>query len=415
MANIWDRGKSIVVNSVGSIINTNKDDDISQYKAKVLRHRFRHWKKIGIALLIVAALAGLVTMIVEKRVYHRYKVVASSQNEDTVATDYVHMGNGILKYTNESASYVSRKGEVLWNQTYEMSDPVLEQCDDTVVIADIKGTSMYMFNKDGLIGSIETALPILKSKVAKQGVVAAILEDGEKTWVNFYSSDGSIIAENQTRIDSPGYPTDIAISPNGLIIMVTYLYVENGAATSYVAFYNFGDAGQNEIDNIVSGYTYEGILVPQIEYLTESTALAFREDGFSIYKGKQIPDEREVITCEQEIISTFFNEEHIGIVYKNDGKDDSAKDAVKAFTMEVYDITGKLEFSKDFDIQYKDIKLNDDMVIMHNDSQVCLMSLKGVEKFNGNLEEGSIRSLSKVDSNRYMVVTDTGVHTIKFK
>lgn len=87
-----------------------------------------------------------------------------------------------------------------------------------------------------MVGTVQTSKPILKARVARTGVVAAILQDNDKTWVNFYAKDGSLIAENQTRIDSPGYPVDIAVSPNGKIIMVSYLYVEDAQTTSYVAF-----------------------------------------------------------------------------------------------------------------------------------------------------------------------------------
>ena len=48
--------------------------------------------------------------------------------------------------------------------------------------------------------------------------MAAVLEDGEKTWINYYAADGSTIAENQTRVDNPGYPLDMAVSPDGEII-----------------------------------------------------------------------------------------------------------------------------------------------------------------------------------------------------
>ena len=68
-------------------------------------------------------------------------------------------------------------------------------------------------------------------------------------------------------MDSPGYPVDLAVSPDGLLIMVTYLYVEDNKTTSYVAFYNFGNTGQGQMDNMVSGYTYEGTLVPQVAYM----------------------------------------------------------------------------------------------------------------------------------------------------
>lgn len=76
----------------------------------------------------------------------------------------------------------------------------------------------YIFyqRKSGWNGS--DIKPILKARVARTGVVAAILQDNDKTWVDFYAKDGSLIAENQTRIDSPGYPVDIAVSPNGRLL-----------------------------------------------------------------------------------------------------------------------------------------------------------------------------------------------------
>ncbi|WP_375144224.1 DUF5711 family protein, partial [Acinetobacter pittii] len=43
--------------------------------------------------------------------------------------------------------------------------------------------------------------------------------------------------------------------------------MDGGQTTSYVAFYNFGDVGQNEEDRIVSGFTYDGVVIPQIQYL----------------------------------------------------------------------------------------------------------------------------------------------------
>ena len=47
------------------------------------------------------------------------------------------------------------------------------------------------------MGAVETSMPILKARVAQSGVVAAILRDGEKTWIDFYATDGSLIAETR--------------------------------------------------------------------------------------------------------------------------------------------------------------------------------------------------------------------------
>ena len=84
--------------------------------------------------------------------------------------------------------------------------------------------------------------------------MAAILDGGDSTWINYYAADGSLIAENQTHVEDPGYPMDVTVSDNGDVMMVTYQFVDGSNTTSYVAFYNFGDVGQNEDDRIVSGY-----------------------------------------------------------------------------------------------------------------------------------------------------------------
>ena len=45
--------------------------------------------------------------------------------------------------------------------------------------------------------------------------------------VNYYSSDGSLIVENQTRMENNGYPLDLAVSPDGAVIAVSYLIVDS--------------------------------------------------------------------------------------------------------------------------------------------------------------------------------------------
>ena len=109
----------------------------------------------------------------------------------------------------------------------------------------------------------------------------------DHTWINFYDQDGSLVAENQTNIQDPGYPMDVTLADNGVVMMVAYQYVDNGETTSYVAFYNFVEVGQSEDDRIVSGYTYVGTVIPQIQYLG-NTAVAVRDDGFTLYTGRPV-------------------------------------------------------------------------------------------------------------------------------
>ena len=369
------------------------------------RRRFSGKEKKVITVAVVAAAVCLVFLFVEKRSYHSYKVLATSEQEDVVSTQYIEMDGDILRYSPDGVSVVDSNMNTVWNETYAMQNPIADVNGDRAVVADSEGTSLYICDKKGVTGTVTTSYSIVKVRVASNGMVAAILDNGDDTWINFYDSDGSLVAENLTKVDDPGYPMDVAVSDNG-VMMVTFQYVDGSKTTSYVAFYNYGDVGQNEDDRIVSGYTYENVVIPQVECVSDSQYIALRDDGFSTYQGNQIPKESKTVNVKQEIVSTFFSDDRIGLVFKNNNKDD-------LYTMEVYNINGQLKFRKNFNIPYTTIKMSGDNIIMYNSSQICVMNNRGVQKYAGSID-GTIRDFFKIGWNKYLMVLDTGVSTIKF-
>ena len=360
----------------------------NDYNKKRSRHKRNAVKRTIITAVAVVAAIAAVGFYMEKRSYHNYKIVQSSEQEDVISTSYVEMDGDILRYSPDGVSLVSDKMNTLWSETYQMQNPMADVNGTRAVIADKDGTELEIYDKSG-----------------KSGMVAAILDGGDDTWINFYSTDGSLIAENQTKVDDPGYPLDVAVSDDGVVMMVTYQFVEGSDTTSYVAFYNFGDVGQNEDDRIVSGYKYEGVVVPQIQYLDNNQSVALKDNGFTLYQGSQIPKEVKTVKVDQEIVSTFFDNDMIGLVFKNDSKD-------KQYTMEVYTTDGKLKFQQDFNIPYTTIKLSGGNILMYNSSQMCVMNSRGVQKYMGSVD-GTIKDFFKIGWNRYLLVLDSGVDVIK--
>lgn len=356
----------------------------------------------AIAILVALALV----LFFEKRRYNDYKVLKTSEQEDIVSTKYVELDGRILRYSPEGVSLVNSKMETLWSDIYEMQNPVADVCDSQAVIADKDGTTLRIYDKSGMQGAVTTSYNIVKARISKNGLVAVILDGGDNTWINFYTSNGSLIAENQTKIDDPGFPMDVAVSEDGTIMMVAFQFVDGGDTTSYVAFYNFGDVGQNEDDRIVSGYHYEGIVIPQVQYLDGASSVALRDNGFTLYSGKQIPKENKTVEVEKEIISTFYDDDTIGLVFKNDSKD-------KLYTMEVYNPNGKLRFRKDFNIPYTTIRMSGGNILMYNSAQIAVLNDKGTEKYSGTID-GTVNDFFKIGWNKYLLVLDSGVNVIKF-
>ena len=384
----------------------SEEEYADNYELRLSRHKRNIVKKTVITVVAIAAAVTAVGFYIEKRSYHNYKVVQSSKQEDVVSTSYIEMDGDILRYSPDGVSLVSDKMSTLWSETYQMQNPVADANGTRAVIADKDGTTLEIYDKSGKTGSVTTSYSIIKARVSKSGLVAAILDGGDDTWIDFYSTDGSLIAENQTKIDDPGYPLDIAVSEDGVVMMVTYQFVDGSDTTSYVAFYNFGDVGQNEDDRIVSGYKYEGVVVPQIQYLSNNRSIALKDNGFTIYQGSQIPKEVKTIETDKEIVSTFYDDDMVGLVFKNDSKD-------KQYIMEVYNTAdGKLKFKEDFNIPYTTIKLSGGNILMYNSSQMCVMNSRGVQKYLGSVD-GTIKDFFKIGMNRYLLVLDSGVDVIK--
>ena len=107
----------------------NNDDD---YMTKLSRHKHAELRKGLMTAVVVIAAAAAVIIYIEKRSYHNYKVIQTSEQEDVVSTKYEEMDGKILRYSPDGASLVNGKMESYWSALYEMQNPV----------ADVKGLSL---------------------------------------------------------------------------------------------------------------------------------------------------------------------------------------------------------------------------------------------------------------------------------
>lgn len=375
---------------------------------KLWRWREKKWVRLtGIGLVIIIALFS-VTQAVKYWSYDNYTVQTDFTGEDTTAASYRKVEDQVLKYSLDGAVLSDSSGTVIWTNTYNMNAPAVDNCGDTVLIYDTQGTNMRIYQESGEIGNISTELPIIKAKVAKQGVTAAILEAGENTWIQYYDTSGASIASFKTTLDSPGYPLDLALSEDGLLMAVSYLQIDNGIPKTKIGFYNWSSIGQNQMDNMVNSYTLEDSIAPQVEYLDADTCIVLREDGFTVYEGKQIPKQAAEVEEEKEIISVFYNNNCVGMVVRSD-------DSQNSFTMKVYNLNGRELFTEDFNFNYEQIVMDDELILMYNSNQMCVYSLAGVKKFEGDIKEGALNNVLPLNMNRYMIVTEKGTCTIKLK
>ncbi|MDY2819883.1 MAG: DUF5711 family protein [Hominisplanchenecus sp.] len=335
-----------------------------------------------------------------------YITVERVERNDADGTQYLEFGSYFLKYSPDGVSCVDSRSQVLWSSTFTMETPVVDVCESTAAVADQGGTQVYIFTQDGLKGQFQTLLPVEKVRVAKQGVVAVILEDEDVTWVNFYDYTGTLIAENRTTLEDFGYPVDLDLSADGMKLAVSYLRVAENKISTHIAFYNFDSAGQVELNNQVSELNCDNVIAPQIVFMDNNTAVAFRSDGFTVFSGRQAPKEKKTVQFDQEILSTFYDGSRIGFVFEADDSDHK-------YQMQVYNTGGKKIMQRYFDLEYDSISIQKEQIVMFNEQEFAVYKLNGQKKFQGKYRKPIENILDVRGFRKYMVLTQDSADLIR--
>lgn len=378
------------------------------YKEKIVKHKLAHVYRIILLILVAAALAALVIVQYKRHVYTDYDVISSMARESVSGTFDIRLGDAILTYSKDGAHCTDTKGNVTWNQNYEIQDIKLAVCSGTTAIAEYNGRNIYTANTEKQLTQITTTMPIRNIAVSQGGYVTAILDGTDVAVITTYDPAGKESYRGEARMNGSGYPAAISLSPGGELLCVSYWYVDAGTLKTNIAFYNFGPIGENANDHMVSVYSYTDMLVPQVQFMNDSTAFAVGDNRLMIYSGGHIPVEAAWYALNEEIQSVFYNDKYIGLVFRSEKED-------KRFRMDVYDASANSVGSFYLDIDYTDIFFEQDKFIAYNEMQCVITTLDGVEKFNGEFTKPIKLVLPAGRAYRYLLVTEDSMDTIQLR
>lgn len=386
-------------------------EEMKSYKGKLFRHR----AGIGIkSLLCVVLVAGLVFgmwTLSQNKTYGTYEVLSSTQRTDTLNTQYAEYNGKLLKYSRDGISCVNLQNEAIWSQTYNMQMPILDVCQNSVVVADMQGNEVYIFNEEGLQTQITTLLPIQQVSISSQGVTALLLSDSSASWIYLYDKEGNTLTEAQCRLNETGQPLSIGISSDGAKLAASYLQIREGTANSCIVFYNFGPVGGNFVDKIVSSKIYENTIIPRIKYLGDSVCAAVSDGGIIYYEGKEIPEETAVVTETKEIQSIFFGSGSVGLVTEGtkEGEENTR------YEVHLYDTSGNQILVRGTDLSYSQVKMSGKNLILFNENECEIYSEKGVLRYAGTFD-GAVADIYKGSGLRkYIFVFSDRTEEVKLK
>lgn len=378
------------------------------YKEKIAKHKKISFLKVFLLVIALAGVAVFFAIKYKNQVYTDYDIIASVPREKVTGATDMRLGNSILTFSKDGAHCRDTRGNVNWNQTFEIQNVRLAVNGDTVAMGDYNGRAVYVANTERLLGEVNTTMPIRELAVSETGTVTAVLADSDVTWVNTYYNGGVI--EGRTHMDDSGYPMAISLSPNGELLCVAYVYLDAGILKTDVAFYNFGVVGSNASDFLVSTWAYTDMLIPCVKFINDDTAFAVGDGQLIIYSGGYVPNPQAGYLYDREVQSVFYNDRYVGLVFFSDHSENK-------YQLNVYD-TAKTDSQAKifyFDMEYTDIFFEKDTFVIYNETECQVMTMGGIEKYRGGFLKPVQLMIPTGKDYRYILITEDSMDTIQLK
>lgn len=385
-----------------------RDKGQADYQQKIRHYRLSHLYRI---LLVAAALIALIALVViqyKNHIYTSYEVVNSTELEVVSGTVNMALGSHILTYSNDGAHCTDAKGNVLWNQTYEMQSLMIATNGDVVAIGDYNGREVYILDSENKLGEISTTMPIRSIAVAQTGRVAVAVADTKITWIYIYDPDGKMRFEVKTTMNQSGYPVAFSLSPNGELLALSCIYVDSGVVKSRVAFYNFGTVGENKSDYYVNGYTYPDTVIPTICFMTDGTAYAVGDDRLLFFSGSQIPELTNTYLYEEEVQGVYSDENYVGLLFRSDSMEAQHK-------LQVYRGNGDKIDDFLFDMDFEHLFFGQDSFAVYSEQECLIRTFGGVDKYRGEFSQTVKVMIPQGNSYKFLILTNDSIDTIQLK
>lgn len=387
-------------------IETQDQEENIQYKKKKrkplsdrTKRTIRRWVIAGVLTAAVAVSYLSITL----QTYTGIEVIDQIQKAESGNSFYIRYEEEIMSCDADGVSLFDLDGKEIWTESIQFQKPVMEVSGSSAAIAEQGGNVIAVFGETGMRGQIKTTLPIEKMTVSDQGITAVILENGRTPVIQCYDVSGNVLVEYRIASSTSGYPVDLALSPDGTMLLVSYLVMNNGQADTKIIYYDFGNKHEDGNYQIGNG-TYKNQLMPTVFFVSNDKSVAVGDKGFVIYKGSE-PEEEKKIEIKKEIRSIAYDGEYLALVLANG---DSS-----GYELRLYDYDGKEIVSKKFEGDFGNVKIDQGQVILFDNENASIFTEGGIHRFEGTMG-AKIKDIFVLKGiNKYLLMSNKGTQTVR--
>ncbi len=372
-------------------------------------------RTLGLCLILILIVVVMVYFGIRLTMKYNSIVMVESKPAEEMATfTSLPYADGILKYNNDGMVYYGRDGAAKWTATYEMRKPKPSVCGEYIVMADIGYNNLVICNRDGKQGSAYSTLPISSVSISREGRVAAVVEDDMANRILFFDKTGARSDSNfQTLMNKTGYPMSAALSPDGKMLMVSYVYMEQGMMNNKLIFYDFHDS-QVGANQTVGGFQkYGDTLFARVAFLEDNKRAVAFGDGRIVFfslKNRVKPEETADVRISDTIERAFYDEEGVYVV--------TSQPENNAWLVTCYAKDGTARYAYRSSFLPDHVSMKNGCLFFYDSSTLVVYGKvlgKMKLRFQGNFTANVRTVVNLGKDNSFLIMTDTQVMRVKLK
>lgn len=126
------------------------NENLEEIEEKIRKHRRRIIRRFAIAVIVIVTIGVCFQLWSALRTYSKYEVRSKTERQDSVAAKYTTFLGKLVEYNNDGIVYKDENDELIWNQSFEMSTPMVSICEGYLAIYDRGGTLIYIMTSSGM-------------------------------------------------------------------------------------------------------------------------------------------------------------------------------------------------------------------------------------------------------------------------
>lgn len=191
----------------------------------------------------------------------------------------------LIWVTEDGVKALTLEGEEIWADTHTIKNISIAQRAPYFAISEKGGRTVSIFDTHGKKSDIQFANPVMYASMNKKGDVVVIESTDDGYVISAYDEKGSSLGVKRvTYVQDVGYPTAAEISPDGKMIIISYLNTTDAQIVSDLIAIGIGDNELANADHILYGESYKNTVISQIEFINESTWVAVGDNRMSFNK-----------------------------------------------------------------------------------------------------------------------------------